>query len=90
MTVYDIILYFVALFASVFNFIMQTLHFHDYLGTIHSVLIDENFTSPKMHNRSVRFLINIYNIYIFYFMGYKRISNFSSQEFNTKYIFQLF
>ncbi|XP_065944315.1 uncharacterized protein [Magallana gigas] len=28
----------------------KTLHFHDYLGTIHSVLIDEDFTSPKMHN----------------------------------------
>lgn len=64
MTVYDIILYFVALFASVFDFIMQTLHFHDYLGTIHSVLIDEDFTSPKMHNRSVRFVINIYTTYI--------------------------
>lgn len=74
---------FCCLVASVFYFIMQTLHFHDYLGTIHSVLIDEDFTSPKMHNRSVRFLINIYNIYIFYFMRYKKIVfNFFSQEFN--------
>lgn len=74
---------FCCLVASVFYFIMQTLHFHNYLGTIHSVLIDEDFTSPKMHNRSVRFLINIYNIYIFYFMRYKKIVfNFFSQEFN--------
>lgn len=55
---------FCCLVASVSDFIMQTLHFHDYLGTIHSVLIDEDFTSPKMHNRSVRFRINIYTIYI--------------------------
>nr|XP_022327831.1 uncharacterized protein LOC111127102 [Crassostrea virginica] len=28
----------------------KTLHFHEYLGTIHSVLIDEDFTSPKLHH----------------------------------------
>lgn len=29
------------------SFKFQTMFYHDYLGTIHSILMEENFTSPK-------------------------------------------